>query len=359
MNDRENRSLGSPAEKVDIIIPFHLINDYLKAAIVSSLQSRDVDSNIILVDDSGDDYPIWLNQLLDNPRIVVIKNIAKGYIGALSTGVNATRAKYVGFLDSDDIMDANRISSQIEFMKANYLDICSSQILRVDSDGNLLRSKGLLGSHFDSLPPKVRLLFGAYGADSSMLLRGEVIRNTWSDHSSFPPELSDYGYLLGLVNEIKYGYCADALYLYRNHDLQMSRAKFSIDSWELVHNRWQGLLSSLNHELPRASKISLSPKVGASISFPSVLPRLSRKEIRELNIFTQALLGDIKENYSVPSKDIKAIMFRLLIASRGRIFSTWRYVPLLFLRICVQFSSRLKPRANSFVSSRKGAATDA
>ena len=109
----------SPAEalpKVSVIIPVYNVEKYLGRCIESILTQRLQDFELILVDDgSTDGSPKICDDFgaLD-PRIRVIHQENKGVSAARNAGIDAARAAYVLFMDSDDYAENTWASSLYE-----------------------------------------------------------------------------------------------------------------------------------------------------------------------------------------------------------------------------------------------------
>lgn len=346
MNPKGTAETSSFIPSIDVIIPFHIIHNYLQQAIESALRSLGVNVRLLLVDDSDERYPEWLQEISKETNVRVIKNYNKGYLGALETGVLNTNSDYVGFLDSDDLTEPYRFYRQICYMRENNLEISSSSIFRVDQNGKTLKDRGLLGSQFETIPPRVRLLLGAYGADSSLVLNGNVIRENWDIHKSLPPQFADYGFLLKTIKTHTYGYCPEGVYFYRTHEFQMSRERALLDSWGAAYPFWKDLLCDLEALLPSTAQLPLNSKTAAAIAFPSLFPKLERNEIKLLERAIKSLVLDLKPICDLSSRDIVALKMRLLIGSRWRRISTWRYLPILVWRVVGNGALGLWPRKN-------------
>ena len=133
MKTRITNDLKGGSPSIDVIIPFHIIHEYLEQAIMSALESVGVRLRLLLVDDSNAIHPKWLTEISKFENVEIIKNHKKGYLGAMESGVRNIRSQYIGFLDSDDLTDRFRFHNQIKYMQENRLEICSSSILRIDS----------------------------------------------------------------------------------------------------------------------------------------------------------------------------------------------------------------------------------
>lgn len=94
-----------------VIIPTHNRSDFLKQAISSVLEQKDVSVQIVVVDDaSTDDTPQAIAQLKsENPCIEYIRNEHNAFAhGARRIGYRKATGSYIIFMDDDDFyIDAN------------------------------------------------------------------------------------------------------------------------------------------------------------------------------------------------------------------------------------------------------------
>ena len=344
---RRDETISSPAfPEIDVIIPFHIIHEYLQQAVESVLDSRGVVVTLILVDDSDAELPSWMNKILTSTKVKYFKNQNKGYLGALEMGIKNCFSEYIGFLDSDDLTHEWRYFEQIQFMRENRLDISSSRLVRIDQNGNRLRGEGLLGSQFSNLAPKFRILLGAYGADSSLVAKRDVLQSNWKIHQNYPAQFADYALLLCLFQNVQYAHLSTASYYYRSHEFQMSRKNTLLANWERVFPLWSEHLKLLSQDLPKTASLKINCKVAAAIAFPSLLPKLNSKELKTLKIFIRTLLLEVEGIQKFERKDRKALGLRILVASKGKDFWSLRYAPYFIWNFIKQSGSGIVPRRN-------------
>lgn len=110
-----NSMINNP--KISIIMPIYNAGEYLKPCI-DSIMSQDIqDWECILIDDnSTDDSLLYCKNIQekDNRFIVVSNNSNKGPGGCRNQGLKLAKAKYVSFVDSDDILSPFYLSSMYE-----------------------------------------------------------------------------------------------------------------------------------------------------------------------------------------------------------------------------------------------------
>lgn len=262
-------------EVIEVIIPFHLVNEDLLQAIESVKQALEVSTSIIAVNDSG--LSLTKESLRLRSGDILTSSEEPGYLGAMASGVKASTSPYVAFLDSDDLIHPLKLSEQYREMTENNRDLVSCKIVKFsDSHANFVDFH-VLGSVPLDLSQQEKLIFGAHGADSSILVKGSILRSTWSSHSGFPPHLADYAWLLTAVPGLHVGHIAEPRYFYRSHALQMSRTPNFIQEWSGVHDLWiQNLVSSFPLLSSRSHEITEA--ISRSIAFPYSFPKLTISE---------------------------------------------------------------------------------
>lgn len=248
-------------------------------AIDSVHHSSSVSTRIIAVNDSGLD--ILKEQINLNPDDLLVRSERRGYLGAMDAGVKAATSPFVGFLDSDDIIHPSKIAIQLEEMLLNDRDLVACKIVKFSKEPSEFVDFHVLGNLPTFLNPSEKLIFGAYGADSSILIRRDVLQKTWSSHAKYPSHLADYGWLLENIQEMNVGYIPEPLYFYRSHSLQMSRNSDLANEWKHLHKLWVRNLLIL---LPLTSHVlaGISEEMSRSIAFPLSFPKLSFKERRKV-----------------------------------------------------------------------------
>jgi glycosyltransferase involved in cell wall biosynthesis len=112
---------------ISIIIPCYNSGAYLSDAIDSISNSTNIDTiahEIIIVDDgSTDEYTLNFLKQLDKPNCVVLHQPNQGPASARNTGVKASNAAALLFLDSDNKIRPNFICEALQALKKRKTDI--------------------------------------------------------------------------------------------------------------------------------------------------------------------------------------------------------------------------------------------
>jgi glycosyltransferase involved in cell wall biosynthesis len=106
---------------VDVIIPLFNDSINIRYAIDSLLEQTYPIKNIIVVDDGSTDGSAEMIERLyskDN-RIKLVRSLHKGVSGARNVGIKIASSEFIGFLDSDDIWDRDKLRLQMDLFQAN------------------------------------------------------------------------------------------------------------------------------------------------------------------------------------------------------------------------------------------------
>ncbi len=305
-----------PHNCVDVIIPFHRIDDFLVDSIKSAQLSSGVEVRVIAVNDSElvtDKDALGLRE-----RDLLVQSKFKGYLGALASGFLHCESEFVAFLDSDDLQDANRIHVQIELMNQESADISSCGIRKFVGNSTTRNVNPFLGSIPDFPDERMKLVFGAHGADSSMVIRLDLIKENYYLHERFPYQLADYAWMMILLTkEAKYVHCPEVSYYYRLHDTQISRTANLKSQWAEIYPIW---IDFLEHVKVDAS--DLNEDTGLLIAFPSSFTKITRSDLRLFRTFSRKLARSIRHtNLRSRFAFERQIAARELIGRRGL---TWK-----------------------------------
>ena len=95
--------------KISVIIPVYNVSQYLRRCVDSVINQTYSDLEIILVDDgSPDDCPQICDEYAKkDERIIVIHKPNGGLSSARNAGLEAASGEYIGFVDSDDWIEAD------------------------------------------------------------------------------------------------------------------------------------------------------------------------------------------------------------------------------------------------------------
>jgi len=99
---------------VSIIIPVYNAGKYLEGTIISAIEQTWGNKEIIIVDDGSTDNSLAIAKKHENTWIKVFSQQNKGAGAARNKGLKESKGDYIQFLDADDLLNTNKIESQIE-----------------------------------------------------------------------------------------------------------------------------------------------------------------------------------------------------------------------------------------------------
>jgi glycosyltransferase involved in cell wall biosynthesis len=113
---------------VSIIIPVYNTEKYLAETIESAKNQTWPNKEIIIVDDGSTDNSLEIAKAYQNAAITIISQTNKGASAARNKGLIHATGKYIQFLDADDLLDPDKIASQMSLLngKDDYLAICNT-----------------------------------------------------------------------------------------------------------------------------------------------------------------------------------------------------------------------------------------
>lgn len=139
----ENRSKDSRwsnmAPLISVIIPVYNVEPYLKRCVDSVLAQTYANLEIILVDDGSPDNcgQICDEYSLADTRIKVVHQENCGLSAARNTGLRHAAGDYIGFVDSDDIIDKEMYAVLYAAMEENEANIAVCQYLCFDREEDI------------------------------------------------------------------------------------------------------------------------------------------------------------------------------------------------------------------------------
>lgn len=104
---------------ITVLMPVYNAEAYLKTAIDSVLNQSYPHFEFLIIDDGSTDATAQILKTYTDKRIRVIEQKNSGVSGALNTGLQAAKGKYIVRFDADDIALPQRIELQLQFMVEN------------------------------------------------------------------------------------------------------------------------------------------------------------------------------------------------------------------------------------------------
>lgn len=126
---------------ISIIIPVYNRESYLDKCIGSAIGQKNVNTEIIIVDDGSTDASAQIcddyAKSNDNVFVIHTSNLGAGH--ARNTGLDHAKGDYIFFLDSDDFLAPDALSGLLQNLEKSGADYCIGGISECDDDGTLIR----------------------------------------------------------------------------------------------------------------------------------------------------------------------------------------------------------------------------
>ena len=119
-----------------VIIPVYNVEKYLGKCIDSILAQTFRDYELILIDDGSLDKSgeICEQYAMKDSRIVVVHQKNGGVSAARNTGIDKAQGRYITFIDSDDSVENNYLSSM--YTISEDIDLVIGGIKHIEINGN-------------------------------------------------------------------------------------------------------------------------------------------------------------------------------------------------------------------------------
>jgi glycosyltransferase involved in cell wall biosynthesis/Na+-driven multidrug efflux pump len=245
---KESLAKATIKPKVSIVIPYYEQPAYLGKAVQSAKDQGHPDVEIIVVDDGS---TVSAQSVLGQDKtITMIRTENRRVSAARNTGFKASSGDFVIFLDSDDVLDKDAVTSHLAAFAANPEAGLSFGALRtIDKTGRQLRPPHICRPRQDY----VRVLLGSnpIGCPGGAMIRRGIFEQLEGFDETF---LMAEDYLLYLrlslrAPIVRHTHCVVA---YRFHSSSISQDQSSQMRWTMA------ALDQIEHSLSPAQRKNLA-----------------------------------------------------------------------------------------------------
>ena len=122
---------------VSVIIPCFNVENYIVGCVNSVLKQEHKELEIICVDNNSSDGTLSVLHKINKeyPSIKVLRENNPGACYARNKGLDASNSEYIQFLDADDILMPQKISSQVNIAEKGLCEIVIGDYSRVKLNG--------------------------------------------------------------------------------------------------------------------------------------------------------------------------------------------------------------------------------
>ena len=173
--------------KLNIIIPVYNVRQWLEETVNSVLAQTFRDFELILVNDGSTDGSGELCDTfaLADSRVSVIHQENAGVSAARNTGLDAATGEFIGWVDSDDIIEADMFQQLVSLAESHQADIVQCRHDRACALNNAERNGSASVMDGDAF---VRRMFTKQGGDytNQVALWSKIYRRELWDDIRFP-----------------------------------------------------------------------------------------------------------------------------------------------------------------------------
>jgi glycosyltransferase involved in cell wall biosynthesis len=176
---------------VSVVIPAYNVEEYVGDAIRSAFSQTYRHLEVICVDDGSTDGTldaIQSHEAVSQCPFSVISTANRGPSAARAEGTRAARGEWIQYLDSDDMLDPEKIESQMRDIRAagEAADVHITSYRQIELDG-----RETFVRVDERVDPLIALYFSRAGITTSMLWRREAIERVggWDEQMPSSEEM--------------------------------------------------------------------------------------------------------------------------------------------------------------------------
>lgn len=232
---------------VSIIIPVYNAEKYLAECLGNVVNQTLQDIEIILVNDASEDNSISImrdcqKQYPDKVVIIESKeNLGAG--GARNLGIEVAKGEYIGFVDSDDLIDIAMYEKLYAKAKEGEYDVVDCGYYKQAEDLAILHISDELAGVLTDEKRKEIIVGGGYIV-SKIFRRSLFLDKKLRFRRNVILEDADFlTYLYGTVHSI--GIVKEVLYYYRDNMQSSSNVKVTDKYYDNIYEAMQGIYEKL------------------------------------------------------------------------------------------------------------------
>lgn len=176
-------------KKVSIIIPCYNAEKYIAETIHSVLAQKLLDAEIeiiIINDGSTDGSEAVLNQFGSNSSISVYHQENAGVSRARNKGIELASGDFIQFLDSDDLLEPNKLQNQIEALKKTGADVAYGDWIKYQEKESGMFYDGEKISRSMINDPEIELFTDFWCPPAALLFRSGIVRKIGGFRETLP-----------------------------------------------------------------------------------------------------------------------------------------------------------------------------
>ena len=168
---------------ITVLLPVKNGEKYIRDAVDSVLGQTFTHFELLIIDDQSDDRTVKILDSYTDSRIKVVRS-RLGFIGNLNYGIEHAQGQYIARMDSDDVMNPDRLKIQYRIMITTDTDICGSWVKIFGSVPFEYLSHYNYTGRIDN--PLQELVYTNFLAHPSVMLKKSFLINNSLRYENYP-----------------------------------------------------------------------------------------------------------------------------------------------------------------------------
>ncbi len=203
---------------ISVIVPIYNVEMYLSECIESILNQSHRFIQLILVDDGSTDRSLEIckSYASQDDRILLLHQENKGVSYARNVGIDNAIGEYIGFVDSDDVIEFTMYEDMLKLLLENNVDMCVTTGLYINDE--IALSAKINKKTLTKLEAMRELLHFNFPTSLwSCFYKSEVIKGNYLNENIHFWE--DYEYQIRVIDRVKdVAICDSPWYHYRQRE---------------------------------------------------------------------------------------------------------------------------------------------
>lgn len=307
-------------EIVSVVVPVYKVEKYLDRCVTSILGQSYKDLEILLVDDgSPDNCGLLCDQWASkDKRIKVIHKANGGLSSARNAGIEKSTGRYLFFVDSDDWITSDAISSLMEIEKKSDADIVSgSYVITSDPDFTPVQSSDYsIMNREDAL--EYYLKIGMSQTISDYPAWGKLYRRELFNEENFPEGqlYEDVATVFKLIKKVKkYVKSKKVIYFYYKNESSITHNSFTMKDLDAI-KVGEDLVKESAGEAEIISKLAEQKRVRGYFSCICKMYMYGiDKSVEQPEQIEKMCVNQLRKNYSILFKSQMPISRKIVLTS--------------------------------------------
>jgi len=205
---------------IDVIMPVSRTGNSLKKSIKSVFDSTNINTRLIVVDNTKDGFSKIKDLLRSHD--VYVRQPNQGYAAAMNAPLEqgVEFSDFIGYVNDDDYILPEKFYMQLNQMDYDQTELSITEIGKMRLGIPIFSNYGVIPYKYWN---PLALIFGFYGADATLVTRKNWLLNSGLRREDIHSDLADFEYLVRNICPNQMTSISRRLYKYVQHKNQISK----------------------------------------------------------------------------------------------------------------------------------------